>query len=129
MKIYKYILGALLLSGLALPLTNVRAQDVHLKCLEWNVKALEFYNNSISTFPTITPLYPVCFRTMWITEIFFPLMTGNKKQAKGAKGAKATAKSIGSCRNQGKNSTPEALGLVQAPRAKGAKRCKNIHLF
>lgn len=46
MKIYKYILGALLLSGLALPLTNVRAQDVHLKCLEWNVKALEFYNNS-----------------------------------------------------------------------------------
>ena len=46
MKIYKYILGALLLSGLALPLTNVRAQDVHLKCLEWNVKALEFSNNS-----------------------------------------------------------------------------------
>ncbi len=46
MKIYKYILGAVLLSGLTLPLTNVRAQDVHLKCLEWNVKALEFYNNS-----------------------------------------------------------------------------------
>ena len=58
MKIYRYILGALLLSGLALPLTNVRAQDVQLKCLEWNVKALEFYNNSnvskdISRFVTL----------------------------------------------------------------------------
>lgn len=58
MKIYRYILGALLLSGLVLPLTNVRAQDVQLKCLEWNVKALEFYNNSnvskdISRFVTL----------------------------------------------------------------------------
>ena len=58
MKIYRYILGALLLSGLALQLTNVRAQDVQLKCLEWNVKALEFYNNSnvskdISRFVTL----------------------------------------------------------------------------
>lgn len=45
MKINK-ILGALLLLGAALPLAGVQAQTVQLKCMSWNVKALELENNT-----------------------------------------------------------------------------------
>lgn len=45
MKINK-ILGAILFLGALLPLTGAQAQNVQLKCMSWNVKALELYDNT-----------------------------------------------------------------------------------
>lgn len=46
MKIRKYILGAALLAGTVFPQVALQAQDVKLKCMEWNVKALELRDNT-----------------------------------------------------------------------------------
>lgn len=46
MKISKYILGAALFAGLFFPQAEAEAQDVKLKCMEWNIKALEYRGNS-----------------------------------------------------------------------------------
>ena len=40
MKIENKILGAAMLLGTLLPLAGAQAQDVKLKCMSWNVKAL-----------------------------------------------------------------------------------------
>ena len=46
MKICKYILGAALLAGIFFPQAEAQAQDVKLKCMEWNMKALEYRANN-----------------------------------------------------------------------------------
>lgn len=46
MKISKYILGAALFAGLFFPQAEAEAQDVKLKCMEWNIKSLEYRGNS-----------------------------------------------------------------------------------
>lgn len=45
MKINK-ILGAILFLGSLLPLTGAQAQELQLKCMSWNVKSLELYDNT-----------------------------------------------------------------------------------
>ena len=46
MKIENKILGAAMLLGTLLPLAGAQAQDVKLKCMSWNVKALELRANT-----------------------------------------------------------------------------------
>ena len=46
MKINKYILGAGALLCMMLPAASAQAQDVKLKCMEWNIKSFEYDDNS-----------------------------------------------------------------------------------
>lgn len=54
MKINAYILGAVALVCMMLPATTVRAQDVKLKCMEWNIKSFEYDDNSNAIYFDIT---------------------------------------------------------------------------
>ncbi|WP_295940726.1 endonuclease/exonuclease/phosphatase family protein [uncultured Alistipes sp.] len=54
MKINKYILGAAALLCMILPATSAQAQDVRLKCMEWNIKSFEYNDNSNATTFDIT---------------------------------------------------------------------------
>lgn len=46
MKINKYISAAALVWGMLCALPGAQAQDVKLKCMEWNIKALEYRANT-----------------------------------------------------------------------------------
>ena len=46
MKINKYILGAGALLCMMLPAASAQAQDVKLKCMEWNIKSFEYDDSS-----------------------------------------------------------------------------------
>ena len=68
MKIENKILGAAMLLGTLLPLAGAQAQDVKLKCMSWNVKALELRANTNVT----RDITRFADRFSWGMHLFYP---------------------------------------------------------